>query len=198
MDGPGSESQFSQLVLEFQLEGLEVCRRGFVALLFRRESEAAQLVQIPCGRIAVAEGDVAADQGAGPRELIHFDRDVSRAGRRQFVLRRNFCRVGFRLRAWRRGFNRFFQAKTTEICAPVRLPHLDSTTRNLLPLPARNEWGEGRPVLRSSTATEDEGEGESIKLASSPQPSPPLGRRGRRPAPAGWLLYQDAPVAGKK
>src|SRR5437867_3641544 len=32
--------------------------------------------------------------------------------------------------------------------------HLDSTTRNFLPLPARNEWGEGRPVLRSSSATE--------------------------------------------
>src|SRR5206468_10681000 len=44
---------------------------------------------------------------------------------------------------------------------PVPRAHLDTTTRELLPLPARNEWGEGR------------GEGHSIKLTSSPQPSPP-------------------------
>src|SRR5436309_1069523 len=41
--------------------------------------------------------------------------------------------------------------------------HLDTTTRNFLPLPARNEWGEGW------------GEGHSIIVASSPRPSPPLG-----------------------
>src|SRR5213592_1651801 len=41
--------------------------------------------------------------------------------------------------------------------------HLDTTTRNFLPLPARNEWGEGW------------GEGHSITVASSPPPSPPLG-----------------------
>src|SRR5204862_7940321 len=41
--------------------------------------------------------------------------------------------------------------------------HLDTTTRNFLPLPARNEWGEGW------------GEGHSIIVASSPPPSPPLG-----------------------
>src|SRR5437867_2301810 len=35
-----------------------------------------------------------------------------------------------------------------------RRAHLNTTTRNLLPLPARNEWGRG--------------EGNSIKLASSP------------------------------
>src|SRR5205814_8493827 len=39
----------------------------------------------------------------------------------------------------------------------------DTTTRNFLPLPARHERGEGH----------------SIKVASSPQPSPPVGRRGR-------------------
>ena len=36
---------------------------------------------------------------------------------------------------------------------------LDTTTRNFLPLPSRHEWGEGH----------------SIRVASSPQPSPPLG-----------------------
>src|SRR5438067_10022323 len=41
--------------------------------------------------------------------------------------------------------------------------HLDTTTRNFLPLPARNEWGEGW------------GEGHSIIVTSSPPPSPPLG-----------------------
>src|SRR5439155_8048728 len=41
-------------------------------------------------------------------------------------------------------------------------PHLDTTTRNFLPLPARNEWEEGR------------GQGHSIKSTSSPRPSPPL------------------------
>src|SRR5438093_5592192 len=40
--------------------------------------------------------------------------------------------------------------------------HLHTTTRNFLPLPPRNERGEGR------------GEGHSIQLASSPRPSPPL------------------------
>jgi prepilin-type N-terminal cleavage/methylation domain-containing protein len=40
--------------------------------------------------------------------------------------------------------------------------HLDTTTRNFLPLPARNEWGEGR------------GERHSIKSASSLRPFPPF------------------------
>src|SRR6266496_832846 len=72
--------------------------------------------------------------------------------------------------------------------------HLDPTTRNSLPLPARNEWAEGRSVLRGpssavallrradSTATEDGGEGHFIKSASSPRPSPPLREERERPS----------------
>src|SRR5207245_6038202 len=61
--------------------------------------------------------------------------------------------------------------------------HPDTTTRNFLPLPARHEWGEGW------------GEGHSIKVASSPQPSPPVGRRGRTSAPARRWWYPDAPFS---
>jgi len=43
--------------------------------------------------------------------------------------------------------------------ATLARAHLDTTTRNCLPLRASNEWGEGH----------------TIKVASSPQPSPPVG-----------------------
>src|SRR5437867_7433718 len=46
-----------------------------------------------------------------------------------------------------------------------------------------------------STATEDGGAGYSIKLASSPRPSAPPGRRGRRPPPTVWWFDQNAPKA---
>src|SRR5437667_12833768 len=59
----------------------------------------------------------------------------------------------------------------------VERAHLETTTRNFLPLPARHEWGEGH----------------SIKVASSPHPSPPEGRRGRTSAPARRWWYPDAP-----
>src|SRR5437762_12909228 len=41
-------------------------------------------------------------------------------------------------------------------------PHLETFIRNFLSLPARNEWGESRR------------EGQSMRVASSPRPSPPL------------------------
>src|SRR6266496_5334784 len=59
--------------------------------------------------------------------------------------------------------------------------HLDATTKNLLPLPARHERGEGP------------GEGHSIKLASAPQPSPPV-REEREKTSAGRVVVDAPPV----
>ena len=54
--------------------------------------------------------------------------------------------------------------------------HLDTTTRNFLPLPARNEWGEGW------------GEGHSIIVASSPPPSPRLGEEREKTSSSGMVV----------
>lgn len=53
--------------------------------------------------------------------------------------------------------------------------HLDITTRNTLPFPARNQRGEGW------------GEGHSMKSASFPQRSPPF-REEREKSARGWVV----------
>src|SRR5213592_3050621 len=57
-----SKAQFRQFILQFHLEGLQVGRGRFVALLFGSESEAPELVQIPGSRISVTESHAPADQ----------------------------------------------------------------------------------------------------------------------------------------
>src|SRR6266511_1308193 len=61
--------------------------------------------------------------------------------------------------------------------------HLDTTTRNFVPLPVRNEWGEGW------------GEGHSIKLASSPQPSPPPREEREKTSSGRVVVSRCAPEA---
>src|SRR5213082_1769125 len=62
--------------------------------------------------------------------------------------------------------------------------HLDTITRNFLPLPATNEWGEGW------------GEGHSIIVASSPPPSPPLGEERERTSTSRMVVVSRcAPTA---
>src|SRR5206468_473618 len=62
----------------------------------------------------------------------------------------------------------FMSQSSRQTAARLKGAPLDTTTRNFLPLPARHEWGEGL----------------SIKVASSPPPSPPVGGEGRTSAPA--------------
>src|SRR6266705_1806050 len=65
------------------------------------------------------------------------------------------------------GIERTYSIETNESSICPRA-HLDATTKNLLPLPARKERGEGR------------GERHSIKLVSSLQPSPPVREERKR------------------
>ena len=76
--------------------------------------------------------------------------------RGHFLAGANFCSPPGRGRGWVGSWAE--QAATSH--PSFRWAHV-GTTRNLLPLPARNEWGEGRD------------EGCSIESASSPRPSPP-------------------------
>ena len=50
---------------------LDVGGGWFITRLRGDDAEAAGLVEIPLGFLTVAEGDFAADKGAGPRDLIH-------------------------------------------------------------------------------------------------------------------------------
>src|SRR5688572_9925090 len=91
-----SESHLCQFVLKRELEFLHVRRGGLVALLSRNHSEATGLIEIPIRLLAIAERNLAADQRAGTRKLVHRHRDTSRGLRggdgRQSGWRR--CRRG--------------------------------------------------------------------------------------------------------
>src|SRR6266540_6879260 len=71
---------FAQFDLERLLECLQVRRRRFVALLLRSDAEPAHLVEIPDRALTVAEGNVAADQRAGPRDGVDGEGDFAGSG----------------------------------------------------------------------------------------------------------------------
>src|SRR5437879_8262412 len=85
--GALSKAHFRQLVLQLHLGLLEIIRRRFVSLFFRRKTKTPELVEIPRCGVTVAERHAAAGHRAGPRNLVHVHFHMSWAGLGQFLLR---------------------------------------------------------------------------------------------------------------
>src|SRR2546422_932524 len=67
------KSHFAELAIQRGLELLQIRGRGTIAGLLWKQAQAASLIEIPIGGVAVAEGYFAADDRAGTSDLIHAD-----------------------------------------------------------------------------------------------------------------------------
>ena len=74
-----SETQLAQFGFQRPLEGLDIGSRRTIAGLWGNQSKLARLVDLPRGGVAVAKRDLAADDRARSRELVHGKGYLARA-----------------------------------------------------------------------------------------------------------------------
>src|ERR1017187_3608105 len=72
------QAQLGQLGFKRHLERLHIGGGRTIAGLWRNQAKLTGLIELPGGGGAVAERDLAAYHGAGPRDLVHGKRDLAR------------------------------------------------------------------------------------------------------------------------